>query len=148
MESVASVYIAQEFAHICFSLQWCSHTFLGEKPEYSSRGAPAQVPSSPPLEGLFRAHALGSCCQVVIGGRHGAGEHGGIGKALAAPGAGRLAGAALRGVAHGWAHGRSLWLRCALPLRLRILSSVSLALTVQSKLIYLQFAAGLKIEPC
>lgn len=47
-----------------------------------------------------------------------------------------------------WAHGKSLWLQRALPLRVRILPSLSLALTVQSKLIYLQFAAGFKVEPC
>lgn len=53
-ESVA-VYIAWEFSHICFSLHQCSCTFLGEKPEHASRGEPAQVPSSPPLEGMARA---------------------------------------------------------------------------------------------
>lgn len=92
MESVASVYIAGEFARICFSLQWCSHTFLGEKPEDASRGEPAQVPSSPPLEGLFGARARDAVfrtwSQVALGDGHGAGECGGAARALVGPGVG------------------------------------------------------------
>lgn len=38
-ESIASVYAAREFARICFSLQWCSHTLLGQKPEPAHTGA-------------------------------------------------------------------------------------------------------------
>ena len=85
-ESVASVYIAREFARICFSLQWCSHTFLGEKLECASGGAPAQVPSSPPPEGLLGARAwdsaLGTCSRVALGAGGSAGplgpRHGGL----------------------------------------------------------------------
>lgn len=65
-ESVVSVYRAREFARICFSLQCCSHTFLGEKPQRASGGAPAQVPPSPPLEGLFRAQREALCSEPPL----------------------------------------------------------------------------------
>lgn len=81
-----------------------------------------------------------------LGDDHGTGAGGEIGRTLEGPGTGGLEGQpCMRQLM--LCSSRNLQLQCALPLRPRILPSVWLALTMQLKFLYLQFAAGFKIKP-
>lgn len=132
-ESVASVYIPGEFAPICFSLQWCSHTFLGGNLKMQAEGSPHRYPPLHLWKGCSGL-GCGTLCSVP-----GPKWHlvtgmvpetvGGLAEPSWAPVWGD-GGVSPAWGSWSWAHSRSLWLQHTLPLRLRILPSVLLALTM------------------
>lgn len=144
----SSIYSMGVFSYLFFSSPVLVHLFRKETWTCKQRRACTGTllsASGRAGQGSHRTLQSAPAPKHHVGDGHGTVARGETGRALEGPG--ELEGQLYMRWLMLWSS-RDLQVQCALPLRLRILPSVWLALTVPLKFHYLQFAAGFKIKPC